>query len=541
MSKFNQELSDQLLVLQENYKLSLPEKLEKIKGLHGVFVNQQDESSIKGLEKALHKLAGSAGTYGFDELSMLAKNAKQYCNEIQVGNSTPQSLTQLNSVILELINNDLDECLSTGVIYDGYDAIQNKIDIYTENLELADELKNHFNQCGYDYSHFTKLDEFIKETNNNPANIVIIDSDSLELLSHLENKINKDNINLTKIILHSTDSFSARLLAVRAGCDVFITKPIDINILDSKILENLKTEDFSPYRILIVNDQQEQIDYYKLILEQAKFDVRSIKNPGTILGALEQNNPDAILLDINMPVCNGMELAKIIRQYHTHFDVPIIFLSANEISDKISQVRTSGGDDYLVKPVSPGVLIDSLQARAKRYRAMKKIMNSDSLTGLLNHSNCKLILANEILRAKRYKRPLSIALIDIDYFKKVNDTFGHQAGDLVIKNLSTLLKIQLRRTDYIGRYGGEEFMVIMPETCIDNAKVAIEKIRAQFEKLVTPCEKNEIKCSLSAGIASLEQADDASTLIDYSDKALYKAKENGRNCVVLYTEQSFLK
>lgn len=234
-----------------------------------------------------------------------------------------------------------------------------------------------------------------------------------------------------------------------------------------------------------------------------------------------------------MPICSGLELAKVIRQYHTHFDIPIIFLSANEVKENILKARKSGGDDYLVKPINPNILIDTLLSRAKRYRSIKKIMNSDSLTGLLNHTNCKYRLETEILRALRYKHPLSIALFDIDHFKKVNDTYGHQSGDAVIKNFSTLLKMQLRRTDLIGRYGGEEFMVIMPETAQDDALVAIEKIRHQFSQLQTHHDNHSISCTISAGLASLRRTDTVSSLIECTDKSLYKAKKQGRNQIVI--------
>jgi diguanylate cyclase (GGDEF)-like protein len=538
MDNSHSDFDDKIKALQDNYRLGLPEKLTSIKTLHQSFSHSKNNyTAIEPLEKALHKLAGSAGTYGFNKLSALAKHAKKYCNDLQDGKSNSQLLNQLNELIIEITSINF-YANPSSIIYTKFEnRLKNEIDIYTKNSDFGDELKNHFEQFNYEHNHFKSLDAIIEKTNKTPANIVIIDSDNINTLKILAEKIDLKNKNFTIIILHSSDSFSARLFAVRAGCDVFIAKPVDINLLDSKIFENIKSEDFSLYRVLIINDQQEQIDYYQLILEQAKFDVSSIKNPGAILRTLCQINPDAILLDINMPICNGIELAKIIRQYHTHFNIPIIFLSANEIKENISQVRTSGGDDYLVKPIKPKSLIETLQTRSKRYRAMKKIMNSDSLTGLLNHSNCKFKLENEILRAKRYKRPLTIALIDIDHFKKVNDTYGHQAGDTVIKNISTLLKIQLRRTDIIGRYGGEEFMVIMPETNMINGQTAIEKIRIQFSKQLTQFDSKEIQCTFSAGVASLEHAFEVSTLIECADKALYKAKDKGRNCVVLYTSR----
>lgn len=532
MDKSLQELNDKFTLLQNQYRADLPLKLSKLQSIYSAILNDNHTVIIDPLESELHKLAGSAGVYGFAQLSDLAKNAKIVCSDIKSGKNSQKSFARLNEIMTEITRNNVDVCSSFVFEANAIDTSRNSIDVYTKDKAIESLLKKHFEQCDYNYQYFNRVEDLIAKTAKNSADILIIDSDGLDFLKRIEKEDVLTEADCTKIILSPTGTFVSRLSAVRAGSDVFMTKPLDINVLNSKITEKLYTQVTHPYEVLIINDQQEQIDYYTLILEQADFVVSSTTSPETILTHLEKSRLDCILLDINMPICDGLELAKLIRQHHTNFDIPIIFLSANEVAGTRSQVRTSGGDDYLAKPISSESLIEALKGRAKRYRSIKKIMNSDSLTGLLNHSTSKQILATEILRAKRYKRPLSVALIDIDYFKQINDNFGHQVGDMVIKNLSMLLRVQLRRTDFIGRYGGEEFIVIMPETDITNAKVAIEKIRQLFGDQKTQDKNTTVQSTLSAGLASLVHSDEAESLLASADKALYQAKASGRNCTI---------
>lgn len=162
---------------------------------------------------------------------------------------------------------------------------------------------------------------------------------------------------------------------------------------------------------------------------------------------------------------------------------------------------------------------------------------SDSLTGLLNHNAIKDLVEAEIDRANRQNQPLSVVLIDIDHFKNVNDTYGHQAGDIVIRKLSNLLNTRLRRYDGVGRYGGEEFMVTLPNTDEQTAALLINRLRVQFGQSSVLTENgNNMFCTFSAGIASFPHFLDLTSLIEAADQHLYVAKAKGRNRVVCSEE-----
>ena len=159
----------------------------------------------------------------------------------------------------------------------------------------------------------------------------------------------------------------------------------------------------------------------------------------------------------------------------------------------------------------------------------------DSLTGLYNHTHSLQLLEDASSRARRDGRSLCFAMIDIDHFKKVNDTYGHPMGDRVIKSLALFLKQRLRKTDHIGRYGGEEFAVVLPDTCARDAVKVLDEIRQRFAEIRYPAQPADLSCTFSCGIAELAPDTDIKSLTQQADEALYRAKHGGRNRVERYT------
>ncbi|MFW5788963.1 MAG: GGDEF domain-containing protein, partial [Spirochaetota bacterium] len=191
-----------------------------------------------------------------------------------------------------------------------------------------------------------------------------------------------------------------------------------------------------------------------------------------------------------------------------------------------------GGDGFLCKPIKPEHLVIAVSNRVERIRSMRFFMERDSLTGLLNHTHLMQSLSTEVQRAERVQRPLCFAMIDIDHFKRVNDTCGHLTGDRVLKNLSRLLTERLRKTDVIGRYGGEEFGIVMFNVDVDNAKRILDAIRSDFAKVVHEAGGRRFNVTFSCGIASYPAYDGPGPLSETADRALYIAKEEGRNRVI---------
>jgi len=254
---------------------------------------------------------------------------------------------------------------------------------------------------------------------------------------------------------------------------------------------------------------------------------------------------DLILLDVQMPQMNGYETARAIRaleQQQTACWSPIIFLSGKSTPDDIAQGIDSGGDDYLIKPVN-GLILKSKIKAMQRIAGMRqqlvsltqrldRLAHMDELTELPNRRYFNSILDREIARARRYRSPLSVAYLDIDLFKRVNDNYGHDMGDQVLKAVAREVDNNLRAEDRIGRLGGEEFCICLPGSTLLNAFDACERYRQLLQALVIQHGENSVTVTASFGLTEFDpDSDNRDSVLARADSALYHAKSAGRNQV----------
>lgn len=341
------------------------------------------------------------------------------------------------------------------------------------------------------------------------------------------------------IFLSREENLETRLHAVRLGGEAFFVKPFDfgglIDALDDVVGRNAN----APYRVLIVDDSRVSARFAQTTLQMTGIITEIVIDPMSIISTLVDFNPDLILLDVYMPECTGMELAKVIRQMERFVSIPIVYLSSEEDRDMQLEAMSIGADDFINKMDLKGhQLIAAVKTRMDRYRALRSLMMRDSLTGLLNHATIVERMNQEIAQARRLqvagkKSVVSIAMLDIDFFKSVNDNYGHSAGDRVLKSLSRFLTQRLRQSDTIGRYGGEEFAIILHDTDGPTSVKVMNEIRENFSKITHQAEGEEFHVTFSAGVASFPEYADVTQLNDAADHALYTAKRNGRNRIVL--------
>ncbi|TVR91636.1 MAG: diguanylate cyclase [Spirochaetaceae bacterium] len=367
--------------------------------------------------------------------------------------------------------------------------------------------------------------------------IILCDFALLDKMPGLEERLQqltcRPGFGCVVVFISDRDDFAARLRAVRAGGTAFFSPPVDISVVIDRVdgLRGAGTNE--PYHVLIIDDDQEQVSHTALILQQAGMITSVVSDPAQVVSVMIESRPELILMDLYMPGCDGIELTRIIRQQDSFVAVPIVFTSAENDREKQLLAIGSGADDFLVKPVKPEHLIKAVSLRAERTRSMRYFMERDSLTGLLNHSNLKGSLSLEMQRANRIGREMSFAMIDLDRFKRVNDIYGHYSGDRVLKSLARLLQQRLRKTDVIGRYGGEEFAVILFDVGTTQAKRLLDDIRESFSHIRHRAGEEEFSVTFSCGIAGFPVCSDALSIAEAADAALYRAKEAGRNQVVL--------
>lgn len=412
-----------------------------------------------------------------------------------------------------------------------------RIFVVEDDLNLAEELKIQLSYFGYEVTVFNTLKAFRLALQQTDAVVVLMDvtfpGDSLGGVKLMHELQQGREVPVPVVFLSSHDEFNTRLEAVRAGGIAYLIKPVNIGNLVDRLDSLTSTKPAAPYRVMIVDDSLAVTAYHGAVLEQAGMEVKTINDPLKVTDILPEFSPDLILIDLYMPECSGLDLAKVIRQLDAYVSIPIVFLSAESNIDKQNIAMGLGGDDFLTKPIEPQHLISSVTNRIRRSMMLRSFMVRDSLTGLLNHTAIKDMLDGEVAWAMRHKKPLSFAMVDIDLFKLVNDNHGHPAGDRVIKSLSRLLKQRLRSSDLVGRYGGEEFAVVLVDADAAAAMKVLDTIRNDFSRLRHLADENEFRVTFSCGVADISEFPDAARLCDAADKALYQAKHAGRNRVTL--------
>jgi diguanylate cyclase (GGDEF)-like protein len=334
------------------------------------------------------------------------------------------------------------------------------------------------------------------------------------------------------ILITHDSSFAFRLATVRAGVDAVLSRPVSLNELRDWLEHFERQRAEQAISVLIVDDDPIVSEFHAAMLRAAGMTTQIVNRPIDALDHLNAQVPDLLLTDVQMPEVDGIELARIIRQSRRFISLPIVFLSGERDSSRQMEARKFGGDIFIPKADAREQLVSMVRMRAERAAVVRQMIERDALTGLYNHSRFKDRLADELERCRRHGGFLSLAMIDLDRFKRINDTHGHLIGDEVIRTMASLLSGGLRRIDITGRYGGEEFGVILPSTAPAVAAEVIDKLRRRFAELPFAAAR-PFSATFSAGIAGSGEHGELAQLITAADAALYAAKSAGRNQVVL--------
>jgi two-component system, cell cycle response regulator len=253
---------------------------------------------------------------------------------------------------------------------------------------------------------------------------------------------------------------------------------------------------------------------------------------------------DAVVCDLEMPGLDGEKVLRAQRSRPEGRDVPFFFLTAQRDPDRMARLLRAGASDTIQKPFHPAELLARLEThlRLRRLQAelrdknamLERISTTDTVTGMRTRRYVGELLAIEVLRASRYRTPLAVAMCDLDHFKRVNDGFGHPAGDVVLATTSDVIRRTLRATDTAGRYGGEEFLLVLPGIEGAGARALAERVRAAIEETEFDLGvEAPYPVTLSVGVATLCDGQGVEALVTAADEALYAAKAAGRNRVVV--------
>jgi diguanylate cyclase (GGDEF)-like protein len=542
------DIQEQLRALQASYAAQLPSKLEEIESCWQTLSGSDwDPATLELLHRLTHSLAGSGKTFGFPRLGELARSLEQ---RLKAWLEEDVSASDDDRVQVGTLLDEMRHAAASGAAADSDDRDSDTetivpppagsserplIYLIEDDRALGDEIRLQLDHFGYRCQSFSSTEGVEAAVAARRPDALIVDmtlpegaGGGVDLMHRLQQQ---NRPALPTVFISAHNDFQSRLAAVQAGGDAYFVKPLDVAALVDRVDQMTRHDVNAPYRILAVDDDPALVAHYALTLGRAGMEVKTVTEPAGVINALADFKPDLILMDVYMPICSGLELAKLIRQQEAYLDIPIVFLSSETNLEKQFTAMRMGGDDFLTKPIPDQHLVSSVAVRAERARMLSALMVQDSLTGLLKHAMIKEQLVQELSRAKRTQSALSFAMIDIDHFKSVNDSYGHMMGDRVIKSLARLLQQRLRKCDKIGRYGGEEFAVVLPNCDLNAAVKVLDAIREDFAQLRYLHQGKEFSATFSTGLAAFPGHDDAEELNRAADEALYEAKRRGRNRV----------
>ena len=497
---------------------------------------------IAEMAQAAHRLAGAALSIGYTDIGNAARSLENALRAPADEPDWPLWQNRLDTLSQACSEHQLDELYRRQMLENsGADAKARitsssaKVFLVDDDLKQAEMLATQVSRFGYQVQVFTQLSELSQRLSEEIPTAILMDivfpEGELAGAQEIHSLQEKYNGQLPVFFISVRDDTAARIQAIRAGGRGYFTKPVDIDALMDEINKlNIKV-DPQPYRVLIVDDSEVQAKTNALHLKKAGMETQIVSRSTEVLNALENFGPDILLLDLYLPDYTGLEIAQMVRQIKTYVGLPIVYLSAETDREKQLSAVGQGGDDFLTKPIKPETLIAAVISRIERYRQLQTLMLRDGLTGLFNHTTMREHLTQEINRAARAAQPFTLAMLDIDEFKTVNDRFGHAIGDKVLRSLAQMLTLRMRRTDIIGRYGGEEFLIILPNTEVAEAARLLDDLREAFAQIVHLAHKAEFRVTFSCGVAGFPQYNSAASLSEAADKALYNAKRQGRNRV----------
>ena len=511
--------------------------------------------------QSLHRLAGSAGTFGLPELGQharsLEKKLKTQAESLSESSGLHQQSIEVSEgfadgidALAALLQGDADHLAAspgdTAVApqrqhSDGSHGMQVRVLLVDTDMDgavgaLSSDLARYGFVCQFVDEQDDQALEASVRASDGAVSLLCRDTALPAVMRHVKScRGEGPQRRLPVVAIGNDDSFDNSYRVARAGASAYFAAPIDVPELAERIESSAMERSAGVNgRVLIVEDDVELAEHYCLVLRAAGIEARALTNPERLMSELSAFQPDIVLLDVQIGDYSGVTLARLIRFEARWLSLPIIYLSSEDDRDDQLEALSKGADEFLVKPVTDEYLVRSVRIRCYRARQLSDLMNRDSLTGLFKHSLIKQELEQELARCRRLGHHSSVVMIDLDHFKQVNDTWGHRYGDIVIRALANLLRNRLRETDMIGRYGGEEFMLVLPDCPVQSAEKLVRGIGESFSELSFSVGEKNFHVTLSAGIAGINDFESGEAALEAADQALYRRKRGGRAGVTIH-------
>ncbi len=484
-------------------------------------------------QRAAHSLIGSVGTFGFVHASEVARML-----EIELGDPIParvQAMSGLTAIVRHELQCDLPRGAQHTAPSGAASPVSDKLRviIVDDDRVLCERIVAEAASREMRCDSAASPQEARSLCAKSPPEIVLLDltfppdgmADAYALLSELSGATPP----IPVLVLTGTGVFTDRVEAVRRGSRAFLSKAL----LPSEVMDAaeqfLARDRLAATRVLIVDDDPAVLEAMSTLLQGHDLEVSTLSDPLRFWETLEQVAPELLILDVDMPVINGPELCRTVRNDARWSGLAVIFATAHTDPATVEEVFDSGADDYIPKPIVGPELINRVANRLERIRLYRAQAETDYLTGLANRAKSDKSLTQLAALADRYSEPLSVAMLDLDGFKLVNDRHGHAVGDSVLRRLGEHLRRDFRGNDVVGRWGGEEFIVGMYGMTRENGLKRLADTLDRFRGEEFTDSQGTLKVSFSAGVAEYPlDGQDLDAVARAADEALYRAKAAGR-------------
>ena len=538
---------DKLRALREAYAEQLPFRVRQIEALalaarHG----EASPDSLRPLKMAVRSLAGSSkalGMLGFAdaarefELHLAAHSADPEFETADLEQWLAGHVQTLKRACLEATRQGLLETADESRDALGPERASRVLFFLSANDAVARDLGFELSCFGFAMRRFREPARLHQALEQSLPVAVMIDAQpfawGLDEARRVDELREQRELSIDLLLLSSRSDLDSRLEAVRAGGDGYYVHPLETRRLIERLDRSARHSGSDPYRVLIVPGDYGTGLAHALALQRAGMSTSMVERPADVWRELVEFKPEAILIDLAPKEVGGELIGAVIRQQDAYVNIPIVFVSTDTSLEAQLKALSAEADDLLVEPVDEDYLVSTLSHHVQRARALKGFVATDSLTGLLAHSAFVTRMEVEIDRALRTSSALSYAILDIDHLNSINEAFGHPSGDSVLTNLARLLVRRLRRADLVGRWGGDELVVVMPETDGADALRVLGHVQEMFAGIQHRSADEEFSPTFSCGLVALDQAGTAESLHKAARRMLAAARIQGRNRIVL--------
>lgn len=533
--------------LRSKFSGILRERLGKIDtAIESAKSNPKDPKLLAEALRLAHNLKGTSRSAGYNLVGEAAEHLERSLKILESTKTAELKDSWTDTIsFLELLKRNSEQDLKhAGLdsqdpgVNEANQAAQVRVAVLG-GMEIRDRYSPKLSGTPIELMFFSQTQEVVTRAQTQPMDAVLIEIDlnapepSLKLARELRGLTGHANLPVAFISEGELNSL-AQGETTHAGASLVLTKPLSSPALNDAIDYLLKIGQGGRPRILIIDDDEDFAELVAATLGREGMLVKAEHDPANLLGTLQEYVPDLVLLDVRMPAVSGFEVCRMLRATERWQDLPILFLTAETGLDARVNAFDAGADDYLPKPFASKELLARVKGKLERARFIKEKADKDGLTGLLLRRAFINHLKPILQESQANSLTFALALIDVDHFKKVNDTYGHIAGDAVLEYFGGLLSRRFRVEDLRCRWGGEEFVVAFRHVTGETIKGSLERALEEFR---THCFSGEnlehFSVTFSSGVASFPlDGGSIEDLVRIADQRLYKAKETGRNRII---------